>query len=458
MNISKEHKWQHAKRHAQHDPNVNHKNKNIDASRTHLNKNFTYASADDLLEKHWKDYIDDHDQKVVARRDKKKQYKTAKNYFNQKGKKLDTTLVGTVGNIDEWNEVTKMITDKCGDTPATEQRIADAFNHGVTLYCQSFNAKYDSFQITEAVTNQDEAGAPHYHAQMVNLGTTKKGKPSASFDRALLQATGNTDSRTRLATFRADNDDMLVTAVGHAFSQEFGKEFPDWTTGKMGSAFTLYRKHASSVGVDHDVYVETKEEATKDAKKENKQLASKNKQLKQENDDLTPKIKAKSSKLADLTAETEKYQDVLDNIKDATAEAFNEEYGAQVAQLQQKQQEQDERQKEQDEREQQLNERYERVEDMKTTAYEVNHETVKFVADQIGTLSNLDDDDAFMVASGDAGLDDYGLSDKHLTGMGASLKLYSEAQHSGKMKALRKRNDFTKQQAHKKQQSNDFEL
>ena len=130
MNISKEHKWQYAKRHAQHDPNVNHKNKNIDASRTHLNKNFTYASADDLLEKHWKDYIDDHDQKVVARRDKKKQYKTAKNYFNQKGKKLDTTLVGTVGNIDEWNEVTKMITDKCGDTPATEQRIADAFNHG----------------------------------------------------------------------------------------------------------------------------------------------------------------------------------------------------------------------------------------------------------------------------------------------------------------------------------------
>ena len=442
--INKTTSWKFAKKHAEHDPNVNHKNQNINSNKTHLNAHYIYADKDELLENHWHDYIEDHDQKMIARRDKKKCYGTAENYFNQKGKKLDSTTVSTFGNVDQWNDLKKVVIDRCGDTPETEQRLANAVNNGVDSYVQAFNDKYESFQITEALTNIDEAGAPHFHGQMVNLGTTKTGRPSASFDRALLQATGDPDSKTRLSTFRQQTDGMLVASMGLNFAREFSDEFPEWTDdiNNKKSPFEFIRTNSQSVGVDHDVYVQTKTQATRDAQQENKRLKS-------ENDALTLQIAHKRAKLDDLDNNIASGKVELQNINSEAQQAFDSVYSAKVSELQQRQQEQDEREKEQDKRDQQQQQR--------------EHEFLTPFANFLNDVdpdSFIFPDDARVVVdpTESTTLQDFNPDKPALSGMPAVMH-YATASATNTQKLQRINNKVQQQQTRKsKQKEDDLEI
>ncbi|MHA8111521.1 hypothetical protein ACYATP_08620 [Lactobacillaceae bacterium Melli_B4] len=212
LNISNKFSWSKAKNHAKHDPNVNHSNKDIQPEYTHYNSSGKLIDYDELMESRYHDKVMIHDEKALKNHNRKGVYGSVENYLKDKKIPPYRTMVMTFSDIN--------LKKNFVDLENGDELFLPIFNRALVDYVNGFNERNSQLKITEYVTNVDEKGAPHVHAQVVPVSLTKKGAPSASFDNALKKQFGINDGRQAMKMLRAQEDSAMVSSMNFAFDDE----------------------------------------------------------------------------------------------------------------------------------------------------------------------------------------------------------------------------------------------
>lgn len=165
LNLSKGYSWKPIKKHAEHDPDINHSNKNIEFENTKYNIQGQLLDYDELMNSRYSDYVKEHDAKMVKSRHQKDVYGSVDNYLSAMKNQPYVTMVATFGDMELKKELLTRLDEY-------------AFHKGSSMalddYVRGFNERNSELKITDYVTNVDEKGAPHVHAQVVPMGRTKK--------------------------------------------------------------------------------------------------------------------------------------------------------------------------------------------------------------------------------------------------------------------------------------------
>lgn len=309
VDVQSSKKWSGLKHHMEHDPNVNHSNKDIDQSLTKYNVHGIIAHKDKILKQHYGQFVTDHDAKQ-KRSDRK--YGSVKAYLEKQKGQPDITAVATFGSKELLEPFTEQLYQEAlrnGTYKGNLSRVnfnrhlLATYAEGLKKYAQGFNKRNSHITLTEYYAHVDEGGAPHLHYEAIPRGHTTTGKPSQRFTRALIDQYGtdeekNTNgakerSRTYLSRWRTQEDEALVRCMNAAFKEQF-KTPVKFELKRTGLALKLpmetYKKHADEV-------VKMKREI-EDLKTEKKavqasvaQETKTNDQLKQANDDLAEKLR-----------------------------------------------------------------------------------------------------------------------------------------------------------------------
>ncbi|MHA8263694.1 hypothetical protein ACYATO_08410 [Lactobacillaceae bacterium Melli_B3] len=228
INISKNYNWGAIKKHAEHDPNINHSNKDIEFENTKYNSQGQLLNYDELMTARYSDYVKEHDEKMIKSRHKKDVYGTVDNYLSKMKNQPYMTMVATFGDM--------KLKDKVYSITNSKDSVLKDYNDALVDYISGFNERNSELKITEYVTNVDEKGAPHIHAQIVPMGRTKKGNPSTSLTSALNIQYGTKDSREALRMFRAQEDQEVINSFNRFFGypESNEKAFSLIRTGKKG--------------------------------------------------------------------------------------------------------------------------------------------------------------------------------------------------------------------------------
>lgn len=302
-------KWSGLKHHMEHDPNINHSNKNIDKSRTKYNVHGVIAHRDKILKQHYGSFITEHDAKQ-KRSDRK--YGSVKAYLEKQKGQPDITAVATFGSKELLEPFTEQLYQETLRNKTSKgnlsrvnfnRHLMATYAYGLTKYAQGFNKRNSHITLTEYYAHLDEGGSPHLHYEAIPRGHTATGKPSERFTRALIDQYGTDEekntkgakekSRTYLSKWRTQEDEALVRCMNAAFKERF-KTPVKFELTRTGLALKLpmetYKKHADEI-------VKMKRE-NKDLETKNKDLqvsvaqnTKLNDQLKQSNDDLREKLR-----------------------------------------------------------------------------------------------------------------------------------------------------------------------
>lgn len=309
VNVQSSKKWSGLKHHMEHDPNVNHSNKDIDQSLTKYNVHGVIAHKDKILKQHYGRFITEHDAKQ-KRSDRK--YGSVTAYLEKQHGQPDITAVATFGSKELLEPFTEQLYQEALRNRAFKgnlsrvnfnRHLMATYAYGLKKYAQGFNRRNSHITLTEYYAHLDEGGAPHLHYEAIPRGHTTTGKPSERLTRALLaqygtdeekHAKGNKEKNMEyMRKWRNQEDQALVRCMNAAFKERF-KTPVKFELTRTGLALKLpmesYKKHADEiVKLRHDKEnLETKNKALQaSVARENKLFE----QLKQANDDLQEELR-----------------------------------------------------------------------------------------------------------------------------------------------------------------------
>ena len=259
--------WSGVKKHVEHDPNVEHSNKDILKNLTQYNVNgrvFSQAEIDQRMEKYFGNYVKKHDQNAIKCRHPERVFGSVKKFLKSKKK---ITVVATVGDMENRNQLIEQLCPKGSyksiDIPSspdgktlviTDPKVAKKFygvyEKAMTKFV-STNYKMNGINLFNYLVpgaysvHVDEAGAPHIHYELYATGRTLSGRVSNSLNQTLVnlyeRVTGakKASGREALKWYRLRFDRQMA----HLLDQEFKKEYPDKFKG-----FEFYRKGTKDVG------------------------------------------------------------------------------------------------------------------------------------------------------------------------------------------------------------------
>lgn len=267
INLSSSSKgWTGVKKHMEHDPKLNHSNKDILKDLTQYNqsgKAFSDDVIDRRLENYFGTYVEEHDAKAIQNRHPERVYGSVGKYLDSKNK---ITAVATVGDMESRNELIRQLCPKGSyqsikipSSPesrtlvVTDPEVAKKFYGVYTQALSNFlktNYKingascYSYFIPGRYSVHVDEAGAPHVHYELYATGKTKKGRPTTSLNQTLVnyaeRVTGSHISgREALKWYRQFNDRNLARELDRQFKRVYGEQF---------KGLEFYRKGTKDVG------------------------------------------------------------------------------------------------------------------------------------------------------------------------------------------------------------------
>lgn len=309
VNVQSSKKWSGLQHHMEHDPKINHSNKDIDQSLTKYNVHGVIAHKDKILKQHYGSFIIEHDAKQ-KRADRK--YGSVKAYLNKQRGQPEITAVATFGSKELLEPFTEQLYQEAlrnktfkGNLSRVNfnRHLMATYASGLTKYAQGFNKRNSHITLTEYYAHLDENGSPHLHYEAIPRGYTNTGKPSERLDRALLaqygtdenkQDKGNKEKNIKyMRKWRTQEDQALVRCMNAAFKEQFKMPVKFELT-RTGVALKLpmesYKKYADEiVKMKHDhENLKTENKALQASNDDQKKL---NKQLQQANDDLQEKLR-----------------------------------------------------------------------------------------------------------------------------------------------------------------------
>lgn len=314
----------------EHDPNVNHSNKDIDQSLTKYNVHGVIAHRDKILKQHYGRFITEHDAKQ-KRSDRK--YGSVTAYLEKQHGQPDITAVATFGSKELMEPFTEQLYQEALRNQTFKSNLSRVnFNrhlkatyaYGLTKYAQGFNKRNSHITLTEYYAHLDEGGSPHLHYEAIPRGHTTTGKPSERLTRALLEqygtdedkhAKGNKEKNMEyMRKWRAQEDQALVRCMNVAFKERF-KIPVKFELTRTGLALKLpmesYKKHADEiVTLKHEI--EDLKTETKALQASVAQETKTNDQLKQSNNDLRERIRIQEIERKRRIKEQLKERDDLD--------------------------------------------------------------------------------------------------------------------------------------------------
>lgn len=249
-------------KHVEHDEKINHSNQDIVFNETQFNvydeSKATKQAIEEWNNKHFQNYVDQHDQHQREKGHAERQYGSVKNYLRKKKK---ATGVLTIGNMEVQSELMKQFCPQSSyqeaslpdgtshlvfklkddhDQPIKEniavaKQFYDCFNHALIKATNnhigwSFKDKNkprvnvgDYLHRGRYATNNDEMGISHIHYELATFGTTRGGKKRAahvtnSLNQALVSlyqaVNGQTCSgRAALKWYRANVDQFALKCL-----------------------------------------------------------------------------------------------------------------------------------------------------------------------------------------------------------------------------------------------------
>lgn len=309
VNVQSSKKWSGLQHHMEHDPNINHSNKDINQSMTKYNVHGVIAHKDKILEQHYGRFITEHDAKQ-KRSDRKYGGITA--YLEKQHGQPDITAVATFGSKELLEPFTEQLYQEALRNQAFKgnlsrvnfnRHLLATYAYGLKKYAQGFNRRNSHITLTEYYAHLDEGGAPHLHYEAIPRGHTTTGKPSERLTRALLaqygtdkekHAKGNKEKNMEyMRNWRNQEDQALVRCMNAAFKERFKTpvKFELTRTGlALKLPMELYKKHADEIVKLKQIKenLETKNKALQaSVDRENKR----SEELKQANDDLAEKLR-----------------------------------------------------------------------------------------------------------------------------------------------------------------------
>lgn len=330
VNVQSSKKWSGLQHHMEHDPKINHSNKDIDQSLTKYNVHGVIAHKDKILKQHYGSFITEHDAK--QKRDDRK-YGSVKAYLNKQRGQPEITAVATFGSKELLEPFTERLYQEAlrnktfkGNLSRVNfnRHLMATYASGLTKYAQGFNKRNSHITLTEYYAHLDENGSPHLHYEAIPRGYTNTGKPSERLDRALLaqygtdenkQDKGNKEKNIEyMRKWRTQEDQALVRCMNAAFKERF-KTPVKFELTRTGVALKLpmesYKKYADEiVKMKHDnENLKTENKALQASNDDQKKL---NEQLQQANDDLQEKLRIQEIERRRRLKEQLKERDDLD--------------------------------------------------------------------------------------------------------------------------------------------------
>lgn len=308
VNVQSSKRWSGLKHHMQHDPNVNHSNKDIDQSLTKYNVHGVIAHKDKILKQHYGQFVIEHDAKQ-KRSDRK--YGSVSTYLKKQRGQPEVTAVATFGSkelLEPFNEQLYQETLRNKTFKGNLSRVnfnrhlMATYAYGLKKYAQGFNKRNSHITLTEYYAHLDESGSPHLHYEAIPRGYTATGKPSEHLNKALLAQYGTDDEKhgkakekgiTYMHKWRTQEDEALVRCMNAAFKERFNVpvKFDLVRTGLALKLPTeLYKKHADEiVTLKHEIEdLKTEKKAVQASVAQETEI---NDQLKQSNNDLRERIR-----------------------------------------------------------------------------------------------------------------------------------------------------------------------
>lgn len=301
VNVQSSKKWSGLQHHMEHNPNVNHSNKDINQSLTKYNVHGVIAHRDKILKQHYGHFITEHDAKQ-KRSDRK--YGSVTAYLEKQHGQPDITAVATFGSKELLEPFTEQLYQEALRNQAFKgnlsrvnfnRHLLATYAYGLKKYAQGFNRRNSHITLTEYYAHLDEGGAPHLHYEAIPRGHTTTGKPSERLTRALLAQYGTDKEKNMeyMRKWRNQEDQALVRCMNAAFKERFKTpvKFELTRTGlALKLPMELYKKHADEIVKLKQIKenLETKNKALQaSVDRENKR----SEELKQANDDLTEKLR-----------------------------------------------------------------------------------------------------------------------------------------------------------------------
>lgn len=293
----------------QHDPNINHSNKDINKSLTKYNVHGVIAHKDKILKQHYGHFITEYDAKQ-KRSDRK--YGSVKAYLEKQRGQPEITAVATFGSKELLEPFTEQLYQETLRNKTSKgnlsrvnfnRHLMATYAYGLTKYAQGFNKRNSHITLTEYYAHLDEGGSPHLHYEAIPRGHTTTGKPSERLNRALLAQYGTDEEKNAkghkeknieyMRKWRTQEDEALVRCMNAAFKERF-KTPVKFELTRTGLALKLpmesYKKYADEiVTMKHDnENLKTENKALQASNDDQKKL---NEQLKHANDDFHEKLR-----------------------------------------------------------------------------------------------------------------------------------------------------------------------
>lgn len=319
--INFEHKktWNGIRKHLDHDPNVDHKNKFLNTEeskqRRKLNQWVKFYDFDDLIEDKFSDYIATQNKKNMDKGRLERcwhsihDFETKSASGTARTKTLDKLAVFTFSNEDDFDNkifepMVKAYASKYPNKSDREidDKIRGCISHGLIRYTKGFNKRNPNLIMIECVTHMDEKGSPHVHARVLPYvpSKIKNGKPKWSVNNALRQQFGHRDTRGNMKDFRDKEDRAILQAINKQIQIELPEIAKDYQ-------FDLVRLHPAVKGLEHDEYKAIKQR--EDIKKNNQRL------VEQQN-----KLNSLKKQIKDATADLKNQQDEIRKVQQKQAE------------------------------------------------------------------------------------------------------------------------------------------
>lgn len=258
--------WSGIKKHVEHDPDVEHSNKDILKDLTQYNVNgrvFSQAEIDQKMENYFGDYVKNHDQNAIKSRHSERVFGTVKKFLKSKKK---ITVVATVGDMEDRNKLIEQLCPKGSyesieipsspdgrtlviTNPAVAKKFYGVYEKALvnfvsTNYKMNGTNLFNYFVPGAYSIHVDEAGAPHIHYELYATGKTKSGRVSNSLNQTLVNLYERVhgkevSGREALKWYRLIFDRQMARLLDSEFKKEYRDKF---------KGIEFYRKGTKDVG------------------------------------------------------------------------------------------------------------------------------------------------------------------------------------------------------------------
>ena len=287
-NFEKSKSWNGIKKHLEHDPNIVHSNKYLNTEESKklrkYNEKIDLIDYDDWTEKHFKDYVRNHDLKNVKK--SRFVWGSVANFLktdaqgNKRKKTFDKLYVEKFSNEETYKKLLELLQeDFQSEKDMTVEQANDAsyklIRDSIRTYVKGFNERNKHLYLFASYTHLDELGAPHMHGRVMPFvpADSRGKKPSWSLNKALRLQFGDKNGKNNLKAFRKQEDQAMIDAV----NEQIKEKLPE-----LAQSFhlDLTRKHDSQ-GLTHDEYVAKTqlEDSQKQVDERQKQLDKREKSL-----------------------------------------------------------------------------------------------------------------------------------------------------------------------------------